>query len=132
MKLKKVKKIVPAPSPKISLKSEEVCAIIRACGESGVRVLKFAELYVQFGPKAEPERQSPDPRVMDKAKSEEPSSTDTEMSATAIQIDQETLAKLEDQAKRERVQRLMLENPGEYERLLSSGDLEDDPDFDSE
>lgn len=114
-------------APKTVLKSDEVCAILKACGENGVRVLKFADLYVQFGPKPAPARQSSEISPTDVRATENPPSPDTEMSETATKIDQTTLDQLELQAKQDRLERMMLEDPAEYERLMASGDLTDAP-----
>jgi hypothetical protein len=95
----------------------EVCAILKACGEAQVRVLKFANLYVQFDKKVEPART---------AVAEAPApTTEAEISETNQKIHEDALAQDEQAVRQDQLDQMWIENPLEAERILLAGELED-------
>ncbi len=110
---------------KIALTPEQVCAIIKSCGESHVRVLKFAGLYVQF------ERSAVAPAVAEIV-SPPPA---TEMAETPNPIEEEkALLQKELAVRDDQLAYVMVENPVLAEQLLMDGDLaeDDDAEYDDE
>lgn len=93
-----------------ALTETTVCAIISACGQSGVRVLKFGGLYISF--------------IAPRVKREAPQ-VSTEPDHTAQNV--EALERDEGEVRAERIRMLMIENPMEYESLLRDGELDDEP-----
>jgi hypothetical protein len=120
---------------KTVLSSEEICSIIRACGESKVTVLKFGDLYLRFGQQAADAPGSVEnvPRgtteIVDKAPAPPPSA---EIEATQIQIAEKALAQDELDAKRAQLSQMFIENPSMAEEMMAQGDLIDDDDRDEE
>lgn len=109
-------------SYKLLLNTDDVCSIIKACGEHKVAELKFGGLYLKFD--------NPTGVMVGKdfqiSQSVPQSHPDTEISERqAKQIEQEVIAVAEIQTKEDRLAQMMLEDPAEYERLLQSGELED-------
>lgn len=98
------------------LTSEEVCTIIRQCGESHVSVLKFGALEVAFHDQVKPPEYTPPLFSHPEAEiSENPA---------ANQIEQEAIHADELQVKLDRLAMMMVEDPAQYEKLLIDGDLE--------
>lgn len=92
------------------LSGEEICAIVKACGEAGVSRLCFGPLDVQF--KCSPDTEKPHEQtivVTDPVLQEEVTKVETERDELAHK--EEMLAQLE------------IENPAEYERQMLAGDL---------
>lgn len=93
----------------------DVCAIIKACGEAQVRVLKFAGLYVRF-----------DKTVENAVVAASPPVPEAEISETTQKIHEEALAQDEVRLKQDQLDQMWIENPQEAERLLLAGELEDE------
>ena len=100
------------------LSAEEVCSILKACGEAQVSVLKFRNLYVKFGGPAEHQKND--------LATVSPIIPETEISEQASNVSTEALLKEARLTKEERLALLQIEDPHEYEKLLFSGELEDD------
>jgi len=105
---------------KMGLSSTEICTIIASCATNKVAVLKFGELYLRFGPTAEPDKTStlvpaqnqniPDTKISDE------------------QHDKTTAETVEDEATMTREEQLamaLVEDPMLHEQLLRDGDLDD-------
>lgn len=108
---------------KSALSPEQVCAIIKACGESQVRVLKFAGLYVEF------ERTPLTPVVAEEVLPPPA----TEMAESQLKIEEgRGILQRELQIRDDQVAQMMIENPVLAEQLLMDGDLADDDDTDAE
>lgn len=100
------------------LSVEELCAIIKTCGESGVRVIKFPGFYVSFGPTAKPSPlEAPNPA----AKTDEP--VKLVAAQTAVAAKAHLLEEI--QTREEQLAMMMIENPVEAEKLILAGELED-------
>jgi hypothetical protein len=106
----------------------DVCAIIKACGESQVRVLKFAGLHLEFEPKGSaeqaisvvPAERTPEPPA------EAPAETQLQAEAERSLV-QDELAYREDE-----IAQMLIENPMRAEQLLTDGGLEADGSDDDE
>jgi hypothetical protein len=90
------------------LTAEEICAIIKICGESGVQNITFKDLHVSFsGPKAndkDPIAHSPGPVW---------NSLD----------DKKSLAQLEVDLMDDRLAEMQISDPVRYEELMANKDL---------
>jgi hypothetical protein len=95
--------------------SGELCDIIETCGEAGVRELQLPGLIVKFGPQAptRPVPSGPHPTTLPLAEPE-----DGGLTEEAIKQAQEELEKTS-------LEQLLIENPAEYERVVSEGILKD-------
>lgn len=93
------------------LKSDEVCALIKACGESGVSSLKWGNLQVSF------ERSPKEPETP-------PAIPDTEISEEIAQSGTRRLEQEEFNTKEDELATMLIENPLEYERMLTNRELE--------
>jgi hypothetical protein len=119
------------------LSGTEICLIMEAGSKAGVAELKFRDLHVTFGRPAEQvvgmsvpypfvQRPSVQPEVADLTSEQHAKQT-----KDAIEMDEITL-------REERLAKLLIEDPAEYERQLSDGELSDDrngpsnPDADSD
>jgi hypothetical protein len=105
----------PKPT-KCALSAQEICDIIRACGEQGVAELKFGDLQVVFPPKW---GSWPGQKPLSFASSSEAALSE----AQTTQIAAETLEKEAISLKEDQLAELALTDPLEYERLLSEGEL---------
>lgn len=89
---------------------KQLCALIRACGESGVSELSFDTLHVKFGPKHTPATKREDdvtaPSVADPVQESQ-------------DLLKETLMLREDDLAMK-----LITDPAEYERLLVAGELD--------
>jgi len=99
------------------LSAEEVCSILRVCGEAKVSVLKFRDLYVKFGGTAESQKND--------VPSALPITPEAEISDNSKQVAFEAIEKEMVLTKEERLALLQIEDPLEYERLVVNGELED-------
>lgn len=102
------------------LTAQDICAIIRACGEHGVATLKFGSLEINMGEVAhhysiEMPQDAPLPHP-DTAISEQ----------KAKHVEQEVIEKAEVETKADQLARLLIEDPAEYEMLMQAGELEDE------
>lgn len=90
------------------LSAKEICSIIRAGASSRVKVLRYLGLEIQYS--------SDDVSVV----------TPSTFTGPLVPVSQETFEQNAHAAKKERLDLMMIEDPAEYERLLASGELEDD------
>lgn len=109
--MSKVKSTVGTNFISQKLTAPEVCAILEAASKGDVRVLKFAGLYVAFGPG--PVRA---PRSGQEALS--PSRL-----ARQEQIMEKSLAQQEMAAKKQTISELVITDPAMLEDLLAQGEL---------
>lgn len=111
---------------KLGLSSDDVCAIIKASGDSGVTSLKFGYLQIEFGKPIEQTRvdlvqSAPTP----------PSNPDTEISDDArVMRDKAELVVDELKTRDDQVAQMLIEDPLRAEQLLLDGELEDDDESD--
>lgn len=94
------------------LNIDNICALIRTCGEVGVKEVSFGRLHVVFGRKDQ-DTQASSPNLPDKALSEQSQS-----------IEQRAFEQDEISTKDDQLAELVITDPLEYERLVASGDLE--------
>ena len=116
----KIKK-PPVPKPEVfpTLSATDVCAIIKECGQSGVRELKFYGLNLSFGNLVA--AQAIEPVIV-------PHETQKKSDSQA----REAIERRELELKDEFVQDLLVSDPQEYERLLRNEELVDDGQEESE
>jgi hypothetical protein len=88
------------------LTGTDLCAIIKTCYESGVKRIVLPGVIISF---------TGDTPVMSYAPTKDHNVIE--------QIESEALSQIEQETNEERLSRLMLENPVEYERLVLNGDL---------
>jgi hypothetical protein len=100
------------------LSAEEVCLILKASGEAQVSVLKFRDLYVKFGRPTEPQKNDVGQQA--------PITPEAEISEQAKQVADAAIQQEAVLTKEERLALLAIEEPEELERLLMSGELEND------
>jgi hypothetical protein len=114
------------------LSTDDVCRIIKACGEAKVAVLKFGDLCVKFEATPAPNpwtpTQSPDsgfraPRSVDTAHS---STSAAEIAGTHEQVAEESLLQDEAAVREEQIAQMVIENPLLAEQLLMDGVLTDE------
>lgn len=91
------------------LKSDEVCALIKACSETGVTSLKWGNLQVSFDSPKKPALAA---------------IPDTEISELITQSGTQRFEQEELQTKDDELAHLLIENPLEYERMLAARELE--------
>lgn len=106
------------PTLKKELSASEICAIIKASSEAGVRVLKYHSLCLEFG---KPVTEivtvvNPDPLPLVTAAAEI-----AELQKTASKESLETQAL---RAKQDQIDLMLIEDPLQAEELISRGDLE--------
>lgn len=93
--------------------AEQVCSIIKACGEAHVSVLEFGDLRVRFGRSAEEEDQgrafNPDPA--------------TEIAVKQAEISAQSLKRDEIAFREEQLAMAVIEDPVLAEKLLMEGEL---------
>jgi hypothetical protein len=99
------------------LSTEEVCLIIKACGESQVSKLKFRDLQLWFGTNSKSDGSlvagsSPTP--------------DTEISEIQTQVSKAAFEQEELDTRDEQVKQMLIEDPYEAEKLLIHGELTED------
>lgn len=103
---------------KTLLTVEEICSIIKTCGESGVTVLKFGDLYVRLG------KQTPDTpaeQVLTPQVAAEIATNQAKVAEKALLADEIAL-------KEQRLAELVLTDPVLAEELLTQGELRADGD----
>jgi hypothetical protein len=93
----------------MELTGDEVCAIVKACGESGVSRLCFGPLDVQFKGSLDNPQEHQSIVVTDPALQDE---------VTAVETERDEIAHKEDE-----LAQLEIENPAEFERRMLAGDL---------
>lgn len=92
------------------VKVKELCELIKVCGEAGVAELKFADLHVTF--------------VLSKAPDEV--ALGYEQPIIKDESEAEVILRDEVKLKEDQLDLALIERPGEYERMLMSGELEDE------
>jgi hypothetical protein len=102
------------------LSSNDVCLILKACGESGVRVLKFADLYIQFG-KTKQETLAESQETASAALAPEAAISEIQIKEATKALEREELA-----YKQDLIAQMRIEDPVMAEKLLLAGELEDD------
>lgn len=103
-----------------SFTAEDVCSILKVCARSGVKVLKFLDLEVEF---FETHTKKPIPAaevkfpgaVMSEDKQAAPSQPE------AVQISEEEAAAI----RQMQLDLMLIEDPAQYEHLVAAGELED-------
>lgn len=105
-------------SQDFTMPGSEICAIIESCGKAGLRVLKYGNLYLQFGPSSPSKHWESQGEVSDYPLVTTPDHA--KQNAETLQADEDTL-------RAEQLRMLMIENPMEYERQLRDGELTDEP-----
>jgi len=108
------------------LSSDEVCSIIKVCGEVKVSCIQYRDLTVWFGPQPE---LSDLPRLDSNLAASMPSSQ-TEAAISAIQENQakEALEQDEEKLKEDELALMLIENPQMAEKLLIEGKLDEEAD----
>lgn len=99
----------------MNFKLKEICELIKVCGASGVTELKVGELHVQFSSKAHGGSVS--------SGIELPIIKNTDQ---LVETEQEVILRDEIKLKQDQLDLALIESPAEYERLLMSGELEDE------
>ena len=107
---------------KKGLTLEELCAILKACGEARVTELKFGDLHVHFGKAAQMETNqvgshvdmAPDPRAA------------KEIAGNQIKEAKRSLELDEMRVRNEQISELFLTDPLRAEELLRNGELDPD------
>ena len=97
----------------MNLKVKEICELIKVCGESKVKHLRFETLQVEFLSEA-----------MGAVVS------GVELPSDLVGIDESPILKDEIKTRQDQLDMALIESPSEYERLLMSGDLDDEEDDD--
>jgi hypothetical protein len=100
----------------MELTAEQICHILKACGESGVSKLKFAGLEAEFYKIAQSDILFPDAQPLPEAEISQ---------AQAAESEKEGLRWDEIRLKTERLAAMLVEDPAQYEKLLLDGDLTD-------
>jgi hypothetical protein len=101
-----------------TLKSSEVCSIVKACHDAGVRVLKFSGLELEFFTNAKPTTLEANEYFPDKAQSE------VKRAETLLEA-KENLEQEAAAIKQMQLDQMLIEDPAQYEHLLLAGELED-------
>ncbi len=103
-----------------NLTAEQICVVIKACGECGVAKFKCGSLEVEFLQKLEP---APAPIVQ----AAPPSLPDTEISeAQTSEDDLKRIEREEKELRRQQLRELIFTDPVAYEELCALGELEDE------
>jgi hypothetical protein len=97
---------------KNAFKTEDICAIIKVCSQSGVREFKYLNLSFSFGHVYAP--------------TTEPIFIPEPIAHQADTQTRETLSKNENDMKQEQLDMMLLEDPEGFEELLRIGDLKDE------
>ena len=110
----------PAKPSDTALSVAGLCGLIRVCGKAGVRELRFGNLHVIFDrPVEEDEHRqsaaSPNPPAAAAA------------GETQDKTFAEDLEKREAKLRQEQADRMILEDPDQFEDLLALGELVDEP-----
>ena len=95
-----------------TLSKEDICGIIKECGQNGVREFKLGALFLNFGP-------SPAPTI-------EPVHVAPRVQYEQIKLSEKETEKMARDNQEEELQRLLITDPLEYEQMLRRGDVEDE------
>ena len=105
---------------KTPLRTEDICTIIKLCSESRVASLKWGDLCVEFGPA----KTTPWAFPMESAHTEAVSPAPSPEKADTQE--QETLLSDELRVKDDQLALMVIEDPAQYEELISSGELDEE------
>lgn len=100
----------------LKVSAKDLLALIETCAKNQVRSLKLSDLELTFGPAAmettlvQPHIESP--AVLEKTQ----------------EVERESLEEIQRQMNKDALEVMKLEDPAEYERLVTSGELVDEPD----
>lgn len=97
----------------MELKIKDICALIKICGESKVKELKFGDLHVVFAPEA-----------LGQANQVLAQSTKV-FSGQVVSDEAEAFQQDEVKIKDLKLEMALIENPAEYEQMVLAGELED-------
>lgn len=101
-----------------------MCAIIKACTEARVAVLKFGPLEVQFHQQVEPLAFANGPQGWQRV---QPTQPEAEISdEQRQQMEEEALDRDEIRLKEDQLDQMLIEDPAEFEKLVAQNELEDD------
>lgn len=93
----------------MDFKLKELCELIKVCGASGVSELKLQDLTIHF-----------------KSKAPDAVASGVELPLFNQETEQEVILKDEVKLKQEQLDLALIESPAEYERLLMSGELDEE------
>ena len=105
---------------KTLLTSQEVCSIITVCGKSGVSVLKFGDLHVEFDKQIEPI--APEPQTGGPVPPPPPAPP----AEIVDNVAKDSLVSDEIALREEQLLMMLIEDPHEAEKLILQGELADD------
>lgn len=120
-------------SKNLALSSQDVCTIIKACADSGVSILKFGNLNVEFGrpTKTTVNQEEINSSITAETKNQSTNTPDKEISEEERKLLQEkALLEDEQKSKQDEIDHMLVEDPALAEELISSGELEDDDESD--
>lgn len=96
-------------------KVKELCDLVKVCGDAGVLELVYGDTRVIFEPKAKGTNQSSETEtVVTREIKQQPEHEINHLMKDTIDLKEDQLSMA------------LIENPADYERLVLSGDLEDD------
>lgn len=108
----------------MSLSTVDVCAIIKACGEAGVRRLSFDGLRLSLEkPSSDPRPPTPNPWEIGPGPSLATPSVPTPTAPEHSEIEKDTLEADELAIREAQMAELWITNPLRAEELISSGEL---------
>ena len=105
------------------LTSDEVCAIIKACNDARVAVLKFGDLEIQFHQKVEPLAFEHGPQGWQRL---QPTQPEAEISEQQQQLHEKSFDADEIRVKQDQLDQMLIEDPHEFEKLMAQNELEDE------
>lgn len=116
----------------IRLGSQEICAIIGACSQAGVAVLKFGDLFVRFDQKVVQK----DSKLVDRDPNADPAPLDAapeaEISENHSKIEAEALEEERREVEQLRLEMLELEDPAALLDKIRRGEIAINGDEDTE
>ncbi len=108
----------------MSLSADDVCAIIRACGEAEVVRLRFGDLRLSFEkPTNNPRPPSPNPWELGPGSEATAPLPETPAAMEHSEIEKETLAADSLALRRAQIEDLLLEDPLRAEEMITNGEL---------
>lgn len=102
-----------------SLKSKDICNIIRVCSKSHVSRIKMGDLEIEFRGSGI-EKQVP-VTIAEATNCEKPQN----LEASYATVEEEVIEQEGVKLREEQLLQMAIEDPVEYEKLIASGDLED-------
>lgn len=111
---------------KNNLDAADICTIIEACAKFGVSKLSFADLHVHLGPQSDVPKIEPHSSTNDAAMSDVVASPEAAISEEKHKkFTEEAIVYSELETREDQLDNMIIENPSEYERLMTEGELED-------